>query len=177
MWQHPTEAQRKESTTSRRNGVDRPSENPGWRMSRLRVQRAPPEFQHSAPSAPSQAVPLLSSTEPIRWPTHRATLCRQTFACPPRSRRRAIALLISLARSLIVLVLVGVFATFLGALQTTFLFQISGKWTRFSLWLSFLATFRFGIAGLADHGLYSLCISPLCSSSSWPSPSACSFRS
>jgi hypothetical protein len=42
---------------------------------------------------------------------------------------------------------VGVFAAFLGALQTIFLFQIWGKWTRFSLWLNFLATFRFGLAG------------------------------
>jgi len=44
-------------------------------------------------------------------------------------------------------VLVGVFATFLGALQTILFFQMSEKWTRFSLWLNFLATFRFGLAG------------------------------
>jgi len=43
--------------------------------------------------------------------------------------------------------LVGVFVTFLGALKSIFLFQISEKWTRFSLWLNFLATFRFGLAG------------------------------
>jgi hypothetical protein len=69
------------------------------------------------------------------------------LACPRRFRQRAIALLISLALGLIVLLLVGVFATFLGALQTIFLFQKSEKWTRFSLWLNFLATFRFGLAG------------------------------
>ena len=47
--------------------------------------------------------------------------------------------------------LVGAFVTFLGALQTIFLFQISEKWTRFSLWLNFLAIFCLSLAGFATR--------------------------
>jgi|SRR5208283_2210294 len=48
---------------------------------------------------------------------------------------------------LIVLVLVGVFVTLLGALQDIFSVQISEKLTRAFLWLNFLAIFCFGLAG------------------------------
>jgi hypothetical protein len=48
---------------------------------------------------------------------------------------------------LIVLVLVGVFVTLLGVLQSVFSVQVSEKLTRFSLWLNFLAIFCFGLAG------------------------------
>jgi hypothetical protein len=48
---------------------------------------------------------------------------------------------------LIVLVLVGVFVTLLGVLQSIFFVQGSEKLTRFSLWLNFLAIFGFGLAG------------------------------
>jgi hypothetical protein len=52
---------------------------------------------------------------------------------------------------LIVLVLVGFFVTFLGALQSIFLCQISEKWTRFSLWLNFFAIFCDGLAGFGTR--------------------------
>ena len=47
---------------------------------------------------------------------------------------------------LIVFVLVGVFITLLGVLQTIFFVQGSEKLTRFSLWLNFLAIFCLGLA-------------------------------
>jgi hypothetical protein len=48
---------------------------------------------------------------------------------------------------LIVLVIVGVFVTLLGVLQSVYSLQVSEKLTRVSLWLNFLAIFSFGIAG------------------------------
>ena len=47
---------------------------------------------------------------------------------------------------LIVFVLIGVFITLLGILQTIFFVQGSEKLTRFSLWLNFLAIFCLGLA-------------------------------
>ncbi|MGA2814586.1 MAG: hypothetical protein ABSG16_24615 [Candidatus Acidiferrum sp.] len=47
----------------------------------------------------------------------------------------------------ILLVLVGVFVTLLGGLQSVFSIQLSEKMTRFSLWLNFLAVLCFGLDG------------------------------